>query len=60
VVYSRYGDDVEIRDATWPLRRQRLWDNIPAVLTPMQRMQYLGESPEEARRTWEAQVQRDR
>ncbi len=60
VVYSRYGDDVEIRDATWPLRRQRLWDNIPAVLTPMQRMQYLGESPEVARRTWKAQMQRNR
>jgi hypothetical protein len=57
---DRYGPGVQIHDADWSLRRQKLWDRIPAVLTPMQRMQYLGESPEVARRTWKAQMQRNR
>ncbi len=60
VEYSGYGGDLRFHDADWSLRRQKLWDRIPAVLTPMQRMQYLGESPEVARRTWKAQMQRNR
>lgn len=57
---SRQLELIHLHDLDWTRRRDRLWRRIPAILTPMQRMQYLGESWPRALETWKRQAVRTR
>lgn len=53
---SRHLAMVFLHDLDWTRRRDRLWRRIPAILTPVQRVQYLGESWKTAVATWRRQA----